>query len=316
MRGLSPVLLRVGVFYLLAWPAMPLLAAPAPAQIQVQAQSSMRGIGYFIGDVSTQTVTVHTPAGFVLDKSSLPAIGMDANSLDLLASNYTHHSSSGGTQHRLQLSWQNFRAMQEIRSYPLRPLQLVFRREAQTINVPVAAARIVVASMLPTMMDSSSAEPRPDSAPQAVNISVAAIWLGLCLVLALSVLLLLLWRYDALPWYRQHPPPFHRAWRELRSIASSADRDHPDSMLAALVLLRRAFDHALGRAVSTEALPEMFTVLPWLMPLQSEITSFYRTSERMLFSGHLHTQADLNAASLNTAQLRQLARSLMLIERA
>ena len=281
-----------------------LQAAPA-----VTAHSTLREAGYFIGDTATQTITVQTPAGYLLDSSSLPATGLDANSLELLATGYTHQPHNGGVQHRLRLSWQNFRAMQEIRSYKLRPLQLVFRNGEQAITVPVDAGSIVVASMLPTVMDSASAQPRPDLAPPPADIGRTAMIFSVCAVLAMGSLLLLLWRYDLLPWYSKHPPPFHAAWRALRRIPQ--DMEGEVDLSLGIVLLRRAFDKALGRAVSAETLPQLFSELPWLVPLQTEITAFYEAGERMLFSG----RTAQSQPGLNTAQLRQLSRWLMLLER-
>jgi len=298
--------MRLAGFALLAVLFAPMLQA-APT---VTSHSSLRGIGYFIGDVATQTITVQTPPGYLLDSSSLPTAGLDANSLELLATDYTHHRNDAGTRHRLQLSWQNFRAMQEIRSYPLRPLQLVFRNGKQTITVPLAAGHIVVASMLPTVMDSASAMPRPDIVPQPVDIPRSVAMLVVCLVLAMLTMLMLLWRYDLLPWYNRHPPPFHEAWRAVRRIPQ--DMEGEIDLSLAIVLLRRAFDKALGRAASAEALPQLFSELPWLAPLRTEITAFYGASECMLFSGRA-TQAQ---HGLNTVQLRQLSRWLMLLERS
>ena len=154
---------------------------------------------------------------------------------------------------------------------------------------------------------------------------------SVCLVLSMGTLLLLLWRYDLLPWYSRHPPPFHLAWRELRRMqlqASEVARVHHG-----IVLIRHAFDQALGRAASAEALPQLFSALPWLAPLQAEIAGFYRASERILFSGRTDTgnqHVDIGRFAgerapdpasqiqecLTIAQLRQLSRRLMLLERA
>lgn len=308
-------------------------AQPAAA---IHGYSQMREIGYQIGDIATQTIHATTPPGYRLDRSSLPVLGEAGASLQLLTVDYRQQAS--GTQHTLRLRWQSFRAMQQIRQYALLPLHLQFRNGSSVLELALNAPSILVASLLPTAMDSEHALLRPAVKPARLPTRALKQQLLASFCLLSLTVGYLLWRYDCLPFKRKAAAPFRQAWRQLRraSVAqnkSSKDKSakhktskhksvtdkpaHADSAASVVMqmrTLRRAFDNSLGLALSAERLPLLYRRLPWLLPLQPDIDAFFAESERILFQpAGVSTQAADRVAQQGKITMA-LSRRLMLLE--
>lgn len=277
----------------------------------IKIQSNVIEIGYQIGDIAHQTLVIQTPKGYVLDESSLPAQGKSASYMELRNAKWQTQKIGNTSQHKLELDWQIFRVMQETRAYSLKPLDLQFRtkmRNDKVLAVHVNAAKVMVASVLPTAMDAAHTKPQGDVAPALRNTQsmVIALWLSLISFLLSS--LYFSWRFDWLPKkftaFFAAPKPFKGAYREIKALQK--DGENSSQIDNAMRSLRRAFDLTAGATLSVERLATLFVNDSKLMTKRAEIEHFYEESERCFFAGVEST--------FNLKQLIRLSHQLMILE--
>lgn len=288
--------------------------APETASL-VKVQSSIVKIGYQIGDIAHQTIIVDTPKGYVLDTSSLPTSGKNASYMELRDVKWHTKATNNISQHFLELDWQIFRVMQETRTYSLKPLDIHFRLQSandaekiQMLSAHVDAARVLVASILPTTMDADHMHPFGDvSAPmrptRPIFITVLLSSIGLflsCIYFA--------WRYDWLPVRLvalfAPPKPFKCAYREIKILQKK--KDSPHQINHAMRSLHRAFNLSANTTVSTEIVSILFNRKNNLLTKQIEIEQFFVESERVFFAG--------GESNFSLKQLLNLSYQLMLLE--
>lgn len=277
----------------------------------IQVQSNVVEIGYQIGDIAHQTVMIYTPKNYVLDESSLPAQGKGATYMELRNAKWQTQEIGNTSQHKLELDWQIFRVMQETRAYSLKPLDLQFRTKVasdKVLTAHVNAARVVVASVLPTAMDAAHTKPLSDVTPalRDTHPMVITLWMS-CIGLLLSSLYFV-WRFDWLPARLTalfaESKPFKRAYREIKALQKNDDISNQIS--SAMRSLRRACDLTAGATVSVERLSTLFERNGNLIPKRIEIEHFYVESERIFFAG--------SESTLSLKQLMQLSYQLMVLE--
>ncbi|NOT66766.1 MAG: hypothetical protein HOP04_00220 [Methylophilaceae bacterium] len=277
----------------------------ATAEEAVKVQTQIRQVGYTLGDIARQTVLVTAPLGYKLDESSLPAKGKVGGNIELKDVRWQAHTAGALMRHQLVLDWQVFRVMLQTRAFPLRPLELQFRRDGKRLNVQVAASQVLVSSILPTAMEPEYMQPRADIAP--ANRQTSNVVWGL--IAALCGLLIsaayFAWAFDWLGARIRARLPFRIAYREIRAISRSGMTSETELKLA-VRLLRRAFDKALGVAMTQEQLPHFFAKSAHLQTLHPEISVFYAESERLFFAG--------GVTELTLDQVSKLSRRLMLQE--
>ncbi|HPH06904.1 MAG TPA: hypothetical protein PL131_13620 [Methylotenera sp.] len=275
----------------------------------------MQEIGYQVGDVAQQTITISTPNGYVIDEASLPNIGKSARSIELRNAQWSSQNVSDETVHTLILDWQIFRVMQETRAYPLKPLILQFIMNNKKIAVYVKPNQMFVASILPTSMKKASTEindaqfnPKSDVLPKARDTQTLIKTLIMAVLGFFLSSLYFAWRFDWLPAKLtalfSAPLPFRSAYRNIQALQKTSDTS--SKLNEAMLALRSACDATAGTALSAERVALMFKSNAQFATKRTEIEKFYNVSERAFFAGDI--------GNINIQQLKQLCRDLMLIE--
>lgn len=274
-------------------------------------QSYSIEIGYQVGDIANQTVFIQTPKGYFLDAASLPTQGKGAAYMELHNVAWQTQEVGNISQHKLELDWQIFRVMQETRAFSLKPLNLQFRSNIaneKVLTVHVNAARVIVASLLPTAIDADHTKPLEDATPPLRNTHPMLITLCISLFGLLSSSLYFAWRFDWLPAklmaFFAAPKPFKCAYREVKSLQKTGDTfsQIDDAMRS----LRQACDATAGATLSAENVAVLFERNTKLLPKRIEIEHFYSESERHFFAG--------SKTVFTMKQLMQLSHELMVLE--
>ena len=297
------LVLTIGIIFAPVSSAETQITSQTQAKLKVSTQ--LRELGYSIGDIADQTLTITTPLGYVFDKGSLPAIGANSSPVELVSVNVKENDSKQATKHIVHLRWQHFRSMPEIRYYPLKPLNLKFSHEnKKTLAITIAAGQILVAPTIPTVISGDAYKNlRPDVKPEKRDLTQHFIWLGLLLTLAAACLAYLAWYFDWFNYQSARLRPFRKAYRKIRQLSQQEN-----SLLSAMRALRRGFDGVAGYAISAENLSALFHAKNWLTPAKKDIESFFADSERVFFAGKQPT--------LTFRQLRKLSQQLMQLESA
>lgn len=264
--------------------------------------SEARELGYHLGDITRQTVTVETPEGYVLDASSLPTVGKKTY-FDLVKIETKQHKVNSRTQFKIDLYWQNFRSVQEVRSYKLAALTLQFVKDKRSIKVPVKAASIIVSPVIPTVLDEAHLKPREDAKPPVMGYVTEIVMLTISALMLLATLLYLAWQRDWLVFNASRGKPFRLAYRQLRGLRN--DVSHAASFYA-VKAIRNAFDSTMQSSMSSEQLPQLFKQHQSFATLENEIRHFYQVSDVFLFSNQ--------PLDMSAKQLLDLAKKLMQLE--
>jgi mxaA protein len=283
---------------------------------KLKVSTQLRELGYSIGDIADQTLTITTPLGYVFDKGSLPAIGANSSPVELVSVDVKEKDVKGkdgqaSTQHTVHLRWQHFRSTPEIRYYPLKPLNLKFSHEnKKTLAITIAAGQILVAPTIPTVISGDAYKNlRPDVKPEKRNLTQHFIWLGLLITLAAACLAYLAWYFDWFNWQLGRLRPFRKAYREIKKLSKTKQQlEKANTLSAAMRALRHGFDGVAGSAISAENLSALFHAKNWLTPAKKDIESFFADSERVFFAGQPST--------LTFQLLRKLSQQLMQLESA
>lgn len=283
------------------------IKASSQADVKLKVSSQLRELGYTIGDIAEQTLTITTPLGYVFDKGSLPTIGANSSPVELLSVDVKEKDSQQTTQHIVHLRWQHFRSMPEIRYYPLKPLNLKFPHEnKKPLSINISAGQILVAPLIPTVISGDAYKNlRPDVKPVQKNLTQHLLLFALFASCAAACLAYLAWYFDWFNWRIGHLKPFRKAYREIRQLSN---QDQDTHLLIAIRALRRGFDGVADSAVSAEKLPLIFNTQAWLTPARKEIEAFFADSEHVFFAGKQSTQT--------LQQLRKLSQRLMQLESA
>lgn len=281
----------------------------------IKVQSSVVKIGYQIGDIAHQTITVDTPNGYVLDTNSLPTQGKNASYMELRDVKWHTTTTNNSSQHILTLDWQIFRVMQETRAYSLRPLDIRFRLQSKNdtekqpvLTAHVNADQLLVASILPTTMDVDYMRPFGDVSAPIRQTSPLFITLLISIISFLLSCAYVAWRYDWLPArlvaFFAPAKPFKCAYREIKLLQKT--KGSPHQINNAMRSLHRAFNLAAGTTVSTESVSILFNRHKNLLAKQIEIEHFFAESEQVFFAG--------GESNFSLKQLLTLSYQLMLLE--
>lgn len=280
-------------------------------EVKLKVSSQLRELGYTIGDIAEQTLTITTPLGYVFDKGSLPTIGANSSPVELISVDVKEKDSQQSTQHIVHLRWQHFRSMPEIRHYPLKPLNLKFTHESKKpLSVNISAGQILVAPLIPTVIAGDSYKNlRADVKPEQINLTGHMILLALFASCAAVCLAYLAWYFDWFSLQLGRLRPFRKAYREIRQLSKQEQQpENANAVSVAICALRRGFDGIADSAISAEKLPLIFSTKAWLTPVRKEIEDFFTDSEQVFFAGKPSTHT--------LQQLRQLSQRLMQLESA
>ncbi|SNR96478.1 hypothetical protein SAMN05192560_1994 [Methylobacillus rhizosphaerae] len=282
---------------LLLFLALPVVAA----EKSINATSFVRDVGYRVGDVVQQRVEIITPAGFELDEGSLPKRRGAGAHIELR--DVTHHTEKvdKGIKHVLIFDWQVFRTLRDVRTIPLRDLELSFRQGEEVLVARLQAAEILMAPMLPTMLTPEQAAPREAVAPAAQPLQPILEQLGAAVFALLIAVLYFAWRFDLLPFSAKHASPFRQAVREIRRV-----RKQQDALPTSVRILSRAFNEYAQSAVTQEGVQAFLARHPELQTLRTDIEQFFSATQQMFFAGKPNM--------ISQAEVEKLARKLSLTE--
>ncbi|MDP3610061.1 MAG: hypothetical protein Q8R74_13390 [Methylophilus sp.] len=296
------VKLRLCWLVLLMLPLTAQAAAAASLQSQFKVHSETRELGYHLGDIALQTVTVETPEGYVLDASSLPTVGKKTY-FDLVKIETKQRRLNANTQFTIDLYWQNFRSVQEVRSYKLAALSLQFVKDKRSIKVPVKAASIIVSPVIPTVLDAAHLKPRADAMPPVMGYVTEIVICMISAALLLATLLYLAWQQDWLGFHAKRGKPFRLAYRQLRRLRNDMSET---ASFGAVKAIRNAFDSTMQSSMSSEQLPQVFKQHKGFAALEMEIRHFYQVSDVFLFSNQ--------PLDMSVKQLMGFTKKLMQLE--
>lgn len=294
---------RLCCLVLLMWSSTTLAATSVEAlQTQFKVHSETRELGYHLGDITRQTVTVEAPEGYALDASSLPTVGKKTY-FELVKIETKQQLFKAHRQFTIDLYWQNFRSVQEVRSYKLAALSLQFVKDKRSIKVPVKAASIIVSPVIPTVLDEAHLKPRADAKPPEMGyVTEIVIWI-ISAILLLATLLYLAWQQDWLGFHAKRGKPFRLAYRQLRRLQH--DKSEGVSFRA-VKTIRNAFDSTMQSSMSSEQLSQLFSQHLRFAVLENEIRHFYRVSDVFLFSNQ--------SLDMSVKQMLGFAKKLMQLE--
>jgi len=258
-------------------------AENAAGEYTPRVQNQLREINYTVGDIARQRITIETPLGYRLDKSTLPKTG-SRKAIEVRDVQASYQDKRTLTKHVLVIDWQLFIALREIRAIPLLDLDLQFLRDGKMLPVHIPAAEVIVSPLLPTKMDPAYLIPKADVAPMPIRRQPYLYTLEAGLIGMLLASLYLVWHMG---WIRpglDASLPFRQAWHSIRKLRKQAGAPE-QNVRQAMVLLSRAFDQYAGRSISNESLKTLFIQHPELQAQQLAIVQFYQDTQSLFFAG-------------------------------
>ncbi|EUJ10654.1 hypothetical protein Meth11DRAFT_1480 [Methylophilaceae bacterium 11] len=271
-------------------------------QAQFTVHSQTRELGYHLADITLQTVTIEAPSGYVLDASSLPSVG-NKTYYDLVKVDTKQQKFGTRTQFTIYLYWQNFRSVQEVRSYKLGALALQFVKDKTSIKVPVKAASIIVSPVIPTVLDEAHLKPRADAKPPAKAYTADIVAMTISALVMVWALIYLAWKNDWLAFGAKHAQPFRLAFRQIGALRKDQGRT---ALYAAVKAIRNAFDATMQSSMSTEQLSSLFIRYPHYAKLEHEIHQFFNATDVFLFANQ--------PLNISVKELKSFAKQLMQLE--
>lgn len=234
-----------------------------------------RSWGLLIGDEITATIELPV-AVTELDSHALPQ--HDKRYGHWL---FLHDSELSGQQMKLYFQLINVPA--ENRQVATPELQLR-TKDGEFITVPSVLMQI--GSFLKNEDTEGNLIPRGDIGlkAQSGDALKLRLWLSLT-VLFLAALIWLVWHFGLRPRERL---PFASAMFELNKMRLLGRKDADNASRS----LHHAFNRSAGRVVINSQLDKLWHNCPWLLPLQSEIESFYQQSATHFFSPNGGEQKD------------------------
>ena len=252
------------------------------ASLSVSA-SEPRAFGYQMGDVVERNVSVHVPAGLVLDESSLPRPGARGKAIELQNVSRRSAAEQGGTRHELTLRYQVFLSPPEVRTLEIAPFVLHFTGQPRDQDVRVEAWPLTVSPLVPVDAPARHGlgELRPDQPPPLIDTRP-----GRTRLMAYGVVLLLLLGYLAqvylgLPWWAQRRRPFAKAWRALSHLPANAPATE---WRAAFQHMHEALNQTAGEVLFEHSIDRFIAAQPRYAGLRADLAEFFLRSRREFFA--------------------------------
>ncbi|HEX3140178.1 MAG TPA: hypothetical protein VHQ87_08995 [Rhizobacter sp.] len=245
--------------------------------------SEPRAFGYQVGDLVERSLTLHVPAGLVLDEASVPRPGARGKAIELKELVRRSEAEAGGTRHELKLVYQVFLSPPEVRTLEIAPFVLHFSGRPRDQDLRVDAWPVTVSPLMP--VDASPrhglGELRPDQPPPLIDIRP-----GLLRLWAYGLLILLLLGYLAqvyvgLPWWARHQRPFAQAWRSLRGMPAGASAS---DWRAAFQRVHEALNQTAGEVLFAHSVERFVAAQPRYAGLREELIEFFQRSRSEFFA--------------------------------
>jgi mxaA protein len=259
-------------------------AAPATAADTLQGITvEPRAFGYHVGDLVEREVVVHAPEGFVLDEATLPRPGARGKAVELRHVSRRSEAESGGTRHRLLLTYQVFVSPTEVRTLEIAPFSLGFKGEGREQGLRIDAWPVTVSPLVPVDVSPRNGlgEMRPDVAPPLIDTRPSQRRLVLYGAVLLLCLAYLAQVYVALPWWGRRKRPFANAWRQLGGLP--ADSPAPERR-AAFQRVHEALNQTAGEVLFEQGVERFVAAQPRYAGLRADLLAFFRESRREFFA--------------------------------
>lgn len=244
--------------------------------------SEPRAYGYQVGDHLQRQVTVHVPAGWTLDESSLPRPGDRGKALELRSVQRRSDADGGGRRIELMLDYQVFLAPAAVRTVEIAPITLRFAGVSRTEELRIDAWPVTIAPLVQVEAPNRRGlgELQPDRPPPLRDTGALRtrllVWAALALLLGVALAL----AYLGPPWRLARNRPFGVAWRRLRRLP-----DQPEDAVwrTACVQLHEALNRSAGEVLFERDLDAFMKRQPGFEPLHDELQRFLRTTREQFF---------------------------------
>ncbi len=249
-----------------------------------------RAFGHHIGDLLVQRLTVDVPAGYALQRGSLPALGNAEYWLELRKLTVAEAPASDAALRRyaLTLTWQIFYAPLDVRSLRLPGFPLRFTRDAAALTARVPAWEFTVSPIKQIVsrgvaqgQGKGEREQRfsmPDAAPRPLATTASLQRVGLLAAATLAWFGWMSWRFG---WWRaRRHSPFGAG---LRAVARLRGEGDSDAYRAALRRVHRALDATYGRALFADELPAFLAQRPQFAAQEAALARFFAQSRAVFF---------------------------------
>lgn len=238
---------------------------PAVPAVSVQ----MRDIGYTLGDLMTERVSISLPPGQEIDVDSLPALGRVTPWLELRKAELQQRQGSI----KLDFEWQVFATVEHAAVLALPAIELHMRGDTPQVTT-IPAQLFHLSPVLPGPLENSV--PRPDLPPLLFDEHTPLTAALGFFALALFCLLAWLWVTDRIPGLPRHPGPFTSLARSLRYHKGELD-------LAVLQKIHATFNKVANETLYPATFPKLFEQAPYLAPIRVEMERFFRMSWKRFY---------------------------------
>lgn len=275
-------------------------AADNHAGLQARAESYTREVDYTIGSIARQHITLHLPQGFELDAASLPAPAQN-EAIELRKAGWNSQDTKNGRIIQLDIDWQIFVAGDTVKTMPLKPLHLQFKRDQQRLAIDVPADKVIVSSLLPARIDAEHVRLYPDAPMPGWPLSDQLWKLAGWLLLLSSGLVYMAWYVGWITLPQEKRMPFRQAWRGIRRFR----QDQNEVRLQAMRLISRALDQFAGYAVTAENLPRLLASQASITPYRDTLQHFYQDVQQSFFAGQpvTHSLSELKRLAKNLSHM-------------
>lgn len=266
--------------------ALALFAAAAPTVAAETLRGTTiepRAFGYHVGDLVEREVVVQAPDGYVLDEATVPRPGARGKAMELRSVTRSSESESGGTRHRLQLTYQVFVSPTEVRTLEIAPFTLGFKAEGRDQGLRVDAWPVTVSPLVPVDVSPRTGlgEMRPDAAPPLIDTGASQRRLMIYGAVLLLCLAYLAHVYLTAPWWARRKRPFADAWRQLGALP--LDGPAPERR-AAFQRVHEALNRTAGEVVFEHGVDRFVATQPRYAGLRADLLAFFRHSRREFFA--------------------------------
>ncbi len=241
-----------------------------------------RPFGYLIGDLIRHEIQLEVTKPYVLQKASIPSAGNLKYWLELRSVALEESERKTVNRYRILLTYQTFYAPVEVKALSMPAFQLVVSGPDRDLDLPIPAWEFTMSALreLEVRIEGEREYMRPDAKPRSLDVHAQKNRL-LVLTAALgATLLYTLWRYGQWPGRRRKP--FARASRELRRLRGKVV--DPIGYQQALQRVHHAFNQTAGAPIFAHALERFLREHPTFLPLKTEITVFFDSSQRIFFA--------------------------------
>ncbi|MES1952507.1 MxaA protein [Salinisphaera sp. S4-8] len=244
-----------------------------------------RAYGHVVGDHIQRTLRLQLPAGFQLERASLPSPGAQSYWLDLAVVDIRAAESSSGPV-VVRLDYQLFYAPLQATRRELPALDLAAANAAgERITRRAPAFVFTMSPILELDPDARFGDPDNDlllADAMPVRPAVAGPRRATFAALAITLFALLVWAWAAGYLSASARGPFARARVSLRRQRRAHE---PPEVAKALRTVHRAFDETAGQAVFADDLDVFIAAHPVFADLVDDIAAFFEFSRRYFFAG-------------------------------